>query len=145
VLALIAANAVGFILFGTLYAVAGTQWLPQRAFLVCLAAIFVIVTTLWIRVESVQGRGRKALARVGRIVLALVIVLIAVPPFSLMPVFWLDSQLPPEAGFRPVIAPIMALVLIALSLTVLVNVAGGVVVGVRGLRRRGVARGGAPS
>jgi hypothetical protein len=141
VLALVAANTVGVILFATLYAVAGARWLPQWAFLVCLAAIFAIVTMLWIRVESAQGRGREALARFGRIAFALAIVVIAVPPLSLMPVFWLDSQLPAEAGFRPVVGPIMALVLIALSLTVLVNVAGGVVVGVRGLRGRGIARG----
>jgi hypothetical protein len=139
-LALIAANAVGVILFGTLYAVAGARWLPQWAFLVCLAMVFVIVTMLWVRVESAQGHGREALARLGRIAAALVIVLVAVPPLSLMPVFWLDSQLPPEAGFRPVIAPIMVLVLIALSLTVLVNIAGGLVAGVRGLRGQRTAR-----
>jgi hypothetical protein len=142
VLGLIAANAVGVILFGTLYAVAGARWLPQSAFLVCLAVLFVIMTTLWVRVEAAQGHGREALARFGRIAAALAIVLIGVPPLSLMPVFWLDSQLPPEAGFKPVIAPIMVLVLIALSLTVLVNIAGGVVAGLRGLRAHRMVRGG---
>jgi hypothetical protein len=141
VLALVAANAVGVTLFATLYAVAGARWLPQWAFLLCLAAIFAIVTTLWIRVESAQGREREALARFGRIALALAIVVIAVPPLSLMPVFWLDSQLPAEAGFRPVVGPIMALILIALSLTVVVNVVGGMVAGVRGLRAHRMARG----
>ena len=140
-LALIAANAGGVILFAMLYAVAGARWLPQRAFLVCLVVVFTIVTSFWVRVESAQGHGREALARFGRVAFALLVVVFAMPSLALMPVFWLDAQLPAEAGFQPMIGPIMALVLIALALTVLVNVVGGAVTVVRGLRgRRGGTR-----
>jgi hypothetical protein len=133
--ALIAANMVCVVLFGALYGVAGARWIPQPAFLACLAMLLALTTTLWVRAEAVQGRGRDALSRFGRIAFALLVVLIATPSVALLPVFWLDTQLPADAGFRPLLGPIMALVLIALALTVAVNVIGGVVVAVRGLSR----------
>jgi len=58
----------------------------------------------------------------------------------LMPVFWLDRQLPSEAGFTSLVGPIMALTLIALTLTAAVNVVGGLIVAGRGLARRRRAR-----
>jgi hypothetical protein len=57
-----------------------------------------------------------------------VVVLIGVPVVFLTPLFWLDSNLPQEAGLRPMLAPLMSLVLIALVLTVTVNVLGAFVV-----------------
>ena len=44
VLTLAAANGVGVVLFGVLYAVAGARWLPQSAFLICLVTLFALVT-----------------------------------------------------------------------------------------------------
>ena len=64
--ALAMTNAVGIVLFGILYAVAGAGWLPQSAFLACLVILFGLVTALWIGVEERQGHGRGAVARLGK-------------------------------------------------------------------------------
>jgi hypothetical protein len=142
-LALAATNGVGVVLFGTLYAVAGARWLPQAAFLVCLLIVFGIVTALWMSVEARQGSGRGLLARFGRIVFGLVAVALAAPMVSLMPLFWLDTQLPAEAGLNPVLAPVMTIVLIAVALIVVVNVLGSVLAlarsAVRSRRQRAAA------
>jgi hypothetical protein len=61
------------------------------------------------------------------VALGLVAVVIATPVLVLMPLFWLDTRLPPEAGLNRLLAPIMTLVLVSLVLVVLVNVAGSVV------------------
>ena len=63
--------------------------------------------------------------------LGLVAALIAVPMITLMPLFWLDSQLPPVAGLSSLLAPAMSIVLISLVLVVLVNLTGGLVIGGR--------------
>jgi hypothetical protein len=122
--ALAVTNAVGVLLFGTLYAVAGARWLSQTAFLACLLLLFALVTALWITVERRQGAGRGGLARVGRIAFGVAIVSLAVPIVVLMPLFWLESRLPPDAALSSLLAPVMTIVLIALSLTALVNVIG---------------------
>jgi hypothetical protein len=139
--AMAATNVVGVILFGTLYAAAGARWLPQPAFMACLILLFALVTAVWIGVERRQGAGRGGLARIGRIVFGVLVVVVGVPSVVLMPLFWLDSRLPREAGVNPLLAPMMSIVLIALGLTVLVNVIGGVYAAARGtllllLRRR---------
>ena len=118
-------------LFSVLYAAAGARWMPQSAFLVCLVALFALVTALWMSVEERQGRGRGALGRLGRVAFGLVVMAVAMPVVVLMPLFWLDSQLPPEAGVNPVLAPVMTIVLIALVLTALVNAVGGTLALVR--------------
>ena len=51
-LALAGANAVGVVLFGTLYAVAAVRALPQLAFLGGLVVLFALMTALWIRTEA---------------------------------------------------------------------------------------------
>jgi hypothetical protein len=140
-LALAAADAVGVVLFGALYAVAGAGLLPQGAFVVCLVSLFVLVSAVWLRTEARHRR----LALVRRIVLiglGLGLAIVATPVLVLMPVFWLDQQLPAEAGLRALRGGIMALVLIALALVVFVNVAGTAVVLVRAaLARRNRSRG----
>ena len=118
-------NGVGVLLFSVLYAVAGARWLPQPIFLVCLAVVFALVTALWVTVEERQGSGRGALARLGRVAFGLTLVVLVVPTAALMPLFWLDSQLPAEAGLNPMLAPMMTIVLIAVALIALVNVVGG--------------------
>jgi len=124
-LALAATNGVGVVLFGVLYAAAGARWLSQPAFLVCLVLLFALVTALWMSVEDRYGRGRGALARLGRVVFGLLVVGLVLPTAALTPLFWLDNQLPAESGLNPVLAPVMTLILIALALTGLVNVVGG--------------------
>jgi hypothetical protein len=67
---------------------------------------------------------------------------VGVPIVVLMPLFWLDSQLPPDAGLNPLLAPVMTIVLISLALIALVNVVGGIVAVVRAAlahARRGAA------
>jgi hypothetical protein len=116
---------VGVVLFSALYAVAGAQWVPQSAFVVCLVFLFALMTALWISVEERQGRGRGALARLGRVAFGLVLVAAGAPVVVLMPLFWLDSQLPPDASLNPLLAPVMTIVLISLALISVVNVVGG--------------------
>jgi hypothetical protein len=135
VLALAAANAVGVLLFGTLYAVAGARLMPQPAFLGCLFTLFVLVTAFWVHTES-RHRMLEPLRRIGRIALSLVAVVIVTPAFVLMPLFWLDSYVPAEAGLNPMLGPVMAIVLIALVLTVIVNVVGAIVATAMTLARR---------
>ena len=132
-LALTLTNAVGVVLFGVLYAVAGARLMPQPAFLVCLAVIFTLVTVLWVRVEA-RHRDLEALGRLARAAGALVLVVIATPVAVLMPAFWFDSQLPAEAGFTRFLGPLMSLLLISLVLVAAVNVVGGGVAIARGLR-----------
>jgi hypothetical protein len=125
-LALAAANTVGVVLFGALYAVTGARVLPQPAFLVCLVVLFVLMTVVWVRTES-RHRGLDAVRRLGRIVGGLGIVVVATPVAVLGPVFWLDERLPAEAGLHAVRGGVMALVLITLVLVVLMNVTGSLV------------------
>lgn len=125
-------NAVGVVLFGTLYAVAGTGFMSQGGFLACLTVLFALVTTIWVRTEA-RHRHRDGVARFGRAAFGLAVVLIVTPILVLMPLFWLDTQLPPEAGLRALLAPIMTLVLVSLALVTLANFAGGIVVAGRTL------------
>ena len=125
-IALAGANAVGVVLFGALYALAGARYLSQAAFLLCLALLFVLVTALWVRLEA-RHRPLGAVRRLGRAAAALVAVGIATPMVVLMPLYWLDAQLPPEAGLAGTLPGIMALVLIALVLTAAANAAGATV------------------
>jgi len=119
-------NAVGVMLFGALYSVAGAGRLSQEGFLACLGVLFALVTCLWLRAEG-RHRALEPLRRVGRVALGLVAVVIAAPVLVLMPLFWLDTRLPPEVGLNRLLAPIMTLVLVSLVLVVLVNVAGSLV------------------
>ena len=118
---------VGVVLFATLYAVAGARYLSQAGFLACLALLFPLVTWLWVRTEA-RHRALEPIRRIGRVALGLVAALIAVPMITLMPLFWLDSQLPPAAGLSSLLAPTMSIALISLVLVVLVNITGGVVI-----------------
>jgi hypothetical protein len=72
----------------------------------------------------------------------LAIVIVATPVVVLMPAFWLVQHLPPDAGLTRFVAPVMALTLIALTLTAAVNVIGGAIATGRSLllHRRGRPR-----
>jgi hypothetical protein len=133
-LALAAANAVGVVLFGTLYAVAGANLLSQVAFLACLAILFALVVAFWVRTES-RHRHLDVLSRVGNAAGGLALVAVTIPTVVLLPLFWLDTQVPAQAGLNPMLAPIMAVVLISLALVAVVNVLGTVVIVVRTLLR----------
>jgi hypothetical protein len=126
VLALGATNVVGAVLFAAVYATAGVHLMSQGAFVACLFLIFALVTALWVRVEA-RHRDLGFVRRVGRVAAGLVIVVFGVPGAVLMPAFWLDTMLPPDAGFTRYLGPIMTLVLIALALVIVVNVVGALV------------------
>lgn len=129
-LALAAANVLGVALFGTLYVVAGLRYMSQAAFLGCLVVLFAVVTTLWLRVEAHHQHLRPS-RRVGRVVVGLAAVVVAVPIAVLMPVLWLDARLPEEAGLHGRRGAVMVVVLVALVLTLLVNIVGSLVIAVR--------------
>jgi hypothetical protein len=126
-LALALANAVGVVLFGAVYALAGTRRLSQPAFLACLLVIFGLVTALWIRTEG-RHRAAHPARRVGRATVGLVAIIVATPAAVLMPLFWLERVLPPEVGAGSMLAPAMTLILISLVLVVIANVVGLVII-----------------
>lgn len=132
---LAAANVLGAVLFGTLYAVAGAHRLPQWAFVLCFVGFFALVTACWVRAEG-QQRMLDPLGRLGRGAIGLGVVLVGLPAVVLMPFFWLDTQLPTESGIRALLGPVMAVLLISLVLVVLVNVAGVLVITGRALAGR---------
>ena len=84
------------------------------------------VTVLWVRVEG-RHRAVEPLRRLGRAAIGLTAVAVGTPILVLMPLFWLDTHLPAEAGLNRLLAPIMTLVLVSIVLAGLVNVAGAVV------------------
>ena len=117
VVALAATNVVSVVLFGALYLrrvrtalAGGLPGVPRRH--------------LRARDRSVGARrgaasDARVVRRLGRVVIGLAAVVLATPLAVLMPLFWLDTQLPAEAGLHRLLAPIMTLVLIALVLVVL--------------------------
>jgi hypothetical protein len=125
-LALAATNVVGGVLFAAVYMTAGVRLLSQGAFLVCLVCIFVLVTTLWVRVEA-RHRDLGALRRIGRAAAGFAAVVLLMPALVLMPAFWLETLLPPDAGLTAFLGPLMTIVLISLALVFVVNVVGALV------------------
>ncbi len=127
-------NALAIMTFALIYAAGGSRWLTQGGFLASLAVFFVSLTALWVYVERTRPGARDVLSRIGRGVLALVAVVIALPALVLAPLFALQEILPPDAGFADVVRPVMVLLLLALVLVIAMNVAGTVVLVVSGLR-----------
>lgn len=128
--ALAATNLVGVVLFGTVYALAGARRLSQAAFLTCLVLVFGLVTALWVRTEA-RHQTLHPLGRLGRAVVGLLAVIVVAPAAVLMPLFWLEGLLPDEVGLKPLLGPIMALVLISLGLVALTNVVGSLIIALR--------------
>lgn len=128
-------NALALVVFALIYAAAGSRWLTQGAFLASLAVSFFLLTALWVHFER-SPPARDALSRLGRGVLALVIVVIGLPALALAPLFALQEALPAEAEFADVVRPAMVLLLLALVVVVAMNVTGVAVLAVLGLRSR---------
>ena len=131
-LAMAGTNAVSVVLLGTLCLLGLTGRLAGPLFVGCLAAVFVLVTVLWIRTEQ-RHRAIDPFRRAARVVVGLLAVIVATPMVVLTPLFWLERQVPAEAGFTSALSPVMAAVLLALVFAILVNVAGGAVVAARAL------------
>ena len=123
---LLAVNVLGAVLFAGLYALAGSARVPQHVFWALLPILFVGTTALWVRAEGRAGQGGPA-RRLARAALGLVLAVTGLPILVLSPLFWLERQLPAEAVHELHIAPIMALLFVALVLVVLVNVVGAAV------------------
>ena len=94
-MALAAVNVLGAVVFAGIHAASGTGRLPPAAFLVGLPVAFIAITTLWVRVEE-RSSALEPMVRVGRGAIGLLAVLIGLPVVVLMPLFWLESQLPPR-------------------------------------------------
>ena len=127
---------LGAALFGAVYGLAGARSLNQAAFLAALSGTFVLMVTLWIRTERGQGGGFDFVRRLGRVVIGYLGAALAVPMLVLMPLFAVEQLLPPEAIPMLQLGPTMFLVLIALALTLLVNLAGALVAAGAALVRR---------
>lgn len=129
-------NTVAVLLFAGAYGATATGLLFQGAFLATLVVLFVVVTALWMRIEGTGTGSRDPMSRLGRIAVGFLVVAIAVPGLTLMPLFALQAQLPREAGVGEVIPGVMVILLASLALGALVNVAGmSVAVGQALLRR----------
>ena len=140
-LALAAVNLLGAVVFAGLYAAGAAAEIPSTAFLGVLLVAFAGVTAIWVRVER-QLRGLDPFRRVGRGAIGLLMVLVGLPALVLMPLFWLESQLPVEAVPALQLGSVMVLLLVTLALTVAVNSVGAVVSVALGVgRRRRASRG----
>ncbi len=143
-LVLASTNFGSALLFAGLYAVAATHRIPGAAFLPLLVLLFVAATVLWVRVEAARGAGLPPMSRAIRWVSALALAAILTPVLVLMPLFWLFHVLPASAGLDVILGRTMFLLMLALVLTALVNVAGAGVALWRFLRERS-RRAAAPS
>jgi hypothetical protein len=135
VLALAAVNVLGAVVFAGLYAIAGRMRVAPGALSAGLLLAFAGMTVLWVRVEQ-QSRTLDTFRRVGRVTMALLAVVIGLPIAVLLPLFWLESQLPLEAVPALHLGPVMALLLVSLALVVGVNAVGAVVAVALAVRRR---------
>lgn len=140
-LALAGINALGLALFVGVYTGAALRWLSHGAFLAALVMLLGAVTALWVRVEGRGAGARGPFERIGRAMAALLLVVALGPIALLMPLFALDTQLPPEAGLTHVISRTMVLLLVSVALVILCNVIGAlaqVLIALRGrIARRG--------
>src|ERR687897_963030 len=105
-----ATDAVGVVLFGALYAMARAGLIPALPFRLCLVLLFGLMTALWLRAEA-RHRALGAARRVARAALGLGLVVLAAPVVVLLPVFWVDAQLPEDAGLRPMVGGVMTILL----------------------------------
>ena len=122
--------------FGLIYAAAAKHLLTQGAFLTSLVVFFVGLTALWVRTERSRGPARDVLSRAGRIAAGLALAAIAVPGLVLMPLFFVNEHVPPEAGVADILGPVMFVLLASLALVALVNVAGVLALGASAMLRR---------
>jgi hypothetical protein len=134
-MALAAVNVLAAVAFAGLYAASGAGRLPPATLLIALPVAFAAATALWVRVEN-RSCALDPLSRIGRGAIGLLAVVIGLPVVVLMPLFWLESQLPLDAVPALHIGPVMALVLVALVLVVAVNLLGALVAVVVALGRR---------
>jgi hypothetical protein len=137
VLALAAVNAVGAVAFAAIYGAAALRAFSQGAFVAALVVVFVALAAVWMRVERTRPADRDWLARIGRAAAGLVIGLAGAVALILTPLFAIRRDLPAEAGADRIISGMMVILLIAITLVVLANMAGMCVLLLSALRARG--------
>jgi hypothetical protein len=140
-LALAGIDALAAVGFAVIYAAAGSQRLTQGAFAASLIVFFVAMAAVWVRIERSRPGGRDALSRLGRGGLALLLVVVGLPTVVLTPLFALPDAVHADAGLGDLIRSAMVLLLIALLLTIALNVAGLAVAAVSALRSSLISRG----
>jgi hypothetical protein len=141
VLALAGIDALAAVGFAVIYAAAGSRRLTQGAFAASLIVFFVAMAAVWVRIERSRPGGRDALSRLGRGGLALLMVVVGLPTVVLTPLFAMQDAVHADAGLGDLIRPAMVLLLIALLLTIALNVAGLAVAAVSALRSSLISRG----
>ncbi len=120
-------DLIGAFFFAGIYWAGASRKIPEAIFLPLLVLLFAGVTRFWVRTESREGSGLALPRRAGRIALGLVASLIAVPVVVLTPLFAITNRLPPGTPLEGLVSRTMALLLIALALMVLMNLAGSAV------------------
>jgi hypothetical protein len=127
-LALIAIDLIGTLAFATLYAAGASTFLAQRSFLLSLLALFLLLSVLWFRVERWQNGSLEMVRRVGRAAFGLLAAIAVAIVAVLLPLFWLEARLPPEAGMTRLSALAMASLLFAFVHLALVHVVCSLVI-----------------
>jgi hypothetical protein len=128
VLPLLAVDLIGALAFATLYAAAASLFLARESFMLGLLALFLLVSLLWVRVERWQNGSLELVRRVGRAAFGLVAAVAVSVVVVLLPLFWLEGKLPPEAGMARLSALAMASLLFAFVHLALVHVAGSLII-----------------
>jgi hypothetical protein len=131
-----AMNVVAVLAFAAVYVIGARRWLSEAGFVAAMAIVFVAFTGAWVRVEAAQHAGLDAVQRIGRTAFVGVAVAAGTIVAILLPLFWLEDRLPPEAGIGRASARTMAVVLFALVHLALLHVAAGAVVVAAALVRR---------
>jgi hypothetical protein len=123
-LTMLGTDLIGVLAFGGLYWAGASRRIPEPAFLPLLVLLFVGFTYFWVRTENRESGGLRPLKRAGRIAGGLAGAILLAPGVVLGPLFAIGRRLPAGNPLEPMTRHAMALLLIALTLTVLVNLAG---------------------
>jgi hypothetical protein len=136
VLALVAIDLIATLAFATLYAAGASSFLAHRNFLLSLLVLFLLVNVLWSRVERWQNGSLEMVRRVGRAAFGLLAAIAVAIVAVLLPLFWLEARLPPEAGMTRLSALAMASLLFAFVHLALVHVVCSLVIVVAAVAKR---------
>jgi hypothetical protein len=135
-LTMLGLDLIGVLAFGGLYWAGASRRIAEPMFLPLLALLFVGFTFFWVRIERRENGGVRPLKRAGRIAGGLAAAILLAPALVLTPLFALVRKLPEGNPLEAMTGHAMALLLIGLVLTVLVNLAGSGALAVSLLRGR---------